>query len=375
MAGPAPTPAPQNYGQTGTTPAGTAPRVVGDNYQWTGNSTGGINYTYNGTPITNTQYQSGTGIDTGKLEAGQLSAWQNVHPDPGHTLPAETGPAAQPSAADLAAKATADYKAGILNSDMLQKGTALDNANTGISRYGAAGGDLDTGIQDLTDAWGSGQKAIDTKSTNNELSRMQGHQGILDMVGNGIQSGGVMLANKNAGDSSGSEALARAYGILGRQQESKVGNQYEQGANSIAAEQGQFDTQRAGQLRDFNTKKTDTINNIIDTAKNTLGVLNASLAGANIADRIDIQNEIQTVKDNAAKMLQTYDAKLQSGYDGVHAQGGDVNRQKANELNIAGTAAPNTFDYTTQAPTVQQGTGPSASPLPLFTLPKNKQTA
>lgn len=261
--------------------------------------------------------------------------------------------------------------AGLLNDFMTQKQGALDTAGNQTASGGAA---LGSSIQDLIALLSGGQRNIDANTVNNDLAKTQGTQSILDMVGNGVRSGGVMLNNKNAGDSSATEALANAYGLLGQQQLSKVGNQYEQGANKISADQFNQDQQASEGARHITENKASLINGIVSTAQNSLTMLNAALAGANLPDRIDIQKEIDTVKQNALQQLQQYDTQLSSGVAGITPISTNDALAKASQLAQAGTASPDTFNYSTTAPAQFQDSGPFSSSLPLFTLGK-KTTA
>src|SRR5882672_4329817 len=79
------------------------------------------------------------------------------------------------------------------------KGTTLGSIGSAIGQ-GAQG--YHSSILDYLDQRRQQQNQIDSEAIQNELDRQQGGQGILDMVGTGIRSGGVQLANANAGTSS-----------------------------------------------------------------------------------------------------------------------------------------------------------------------------
>lgn len=246
-------------------------------------------------------------------------------------------------------------------------GTARDAAaNTGIGLRGS--------ILDFLDSMRTGQQAIDSKASRNELAKMQGVQGVNAMVGRGIKSGGVQLANRNAGDSSAAQALATAYGDIGRQQLGDVGNQYEMGNEDIKLQQQTLDTQRASGARKIGDSKAQAINNIVAEARDKFAALDADAAGKSLPQRIAIDQEKEAVRREVLGMLQQYDQQLQSGLEGIKATDADTRRAEAQRLRAAGTSlGKDAFDFTTETPIELQGTGPFASELPLFSLRKNRQ--
>lgn len=257
--------------------------------------------------------------------------------------------------------------------------SAFDTQNQGIidsssAAAGNAGIGVKGSIQDLIDSLTVSQRGIDQQAVQNDLSKRQGTQGVLDMVGHGLQSGGVILANKNASDSSASQALANAYGQLGREQLSSVGNQYAQGQNAVQNSQANLDTQTAAGIRHIQDSKTQVVNGIVSAAQQQLGALNTAMAYASLPDRINIAQEMDKVRTDAAGQLQQYDALLNQGTAGIKPQDAQTNLTQANTLATAGVAPENSFEYTSQAPAQFQGTGPLPSSLPLFQL-NRKQTA
>lgn len=245
-----------------------------------------------------------------------------------------------------------------------QKGNIYGTANEAAANAGIG---LNSSILDLLTALKTGQSKIDSQAVQNELAKKQGTAGVLGMVGRGIKSGGVTLANKNASNSSASEALAKAYGDIGRRQLSSVGNQYAQGQDAVASAQADFETQRAGQVRHIGENKAQVVNNIVADARDKLAALDGQIAGANLPNRINIEQEKEAIRQAALQQLQQYDQVLSQGVAGINATSTDARRGKAAELANAGTAPENAFDYTTQTPVQFQDTGPFASGLPIFT--------
>lgn len=252
-----------------------------------------------------------------------------------------------------------------------QKNNIYTGANDAATNAGVG---INGSILDLVSGLKSGQQAIDNKAINNELAKRQGVAATYDMVGRGIRSGGVLLANKNASDSSAAEAVARAYGDMGRRQLSSVGQQYELGNRDVTQSQAAFDEQRAAGVRHIQDSKTQVVNQIVTDARNQLAALNAAMAYATVPDRIAIEQEKETIKNQVLGKLQQYDQQLTTAAGSVVPSSAENRRTQAGQLQVAGQAPADAFSYTTQAPAEFQNSGPFASQLPIFTLPK-KQTA
>lgn len=244
-----------------------------------------------------------------------------------------------------------------------------------LDRIGAEGTKYGSGIQDFVENLGAGQGKINAKSVQNELSKRQGSAGVLDMIGRGVRSGGVMLSNKNAASSSGADAIARAYADIGRREQTGVNNQFAQGNNAIAADQAALDLQRSQGVRHLGEDKTTVINGIVTDAQNALAALNQAAASASLPDRVDIEARKQEVRNQAMAKLQEYDQALTSGLANIHPSDVLENRAKAAALNTAGTAADNVFSFNTAVPQQLQDTGPFTSDLPLFTFNRKNQQA
>lgn len=269
------------------------------------------------------------------------------------------------AAAAAAAKATAQNDFNSARDQLLSSTTGAigDTARN----YGQ-------GILDYLSSAKTQQDRINNQSQQNELSKLTGTQGVLDMVGHGIKSGGVVLANKNAGTSSATDAIAQAYADIGRRQLSGVGNQYEMGKNGIAQSQTELDRVNADQIRKSGNDKTNAINAIVNSAADKISTLNAQAASAALPDRLDIESQKEQIRQQAMAALQQYDQQLSQGIASNGPSSGEANKAAAAKLAAAGTAPANAFSYSTETPAQFQNTGPFASELPIFTLPK-KQTA
>lgn len=228
-------------------------------------------------------------------------------------------------------------------------------------------------ILDFIESLRTGQRGIDERGIQNELAKRQGTASILDMVGRGVRQGGTMLAGKNAMDSSAAEGIARAYGDIGQRELSTIGNQYELENRNIGIEQEDFNTGRATGLRKFDEGKTQTVNNIVAEARNSLAALDAAMVEADVPTRVQIEQEKNRIKQEALTILSQYDQQLAQGAQGVQATGVDERRRTAADLANRGVASANPFEFNTQAPAAFAGTGPFASELPLFMLPRSRE--
>lgn len=239
-------------------------------------------------------------------------------------------------------------------------GSAQDAArNAGIGYKGS--------ILDFVDSLRTGQQQIDNRGINNELAKQRGTSSVLDMVGRGIRSGGVMLANRNASDSSAAGALSRAYGDIGRRNLSQVGNEYELENREIGLMQGNLDAQRASGMRKLSDSKEQIVGNIVQEARNALAQLDASMANASLPERIAIENEKEAIRQQVLGELSQFDQMLASETDNIRPMEGNARIAEATRLNTAGAAPSNMFNFDSEVPAQFQNTGPFASELPIFT--------
>lgn len=231
---------------------------------------------------------------------------------------------------------------------------------------------LHSSILDYLDSLRSGQSKINEAGTQNELAKKQGYNSVMDLVSHGLQSGGVMLANKNASSSSATEALARAYGDIGRRQANQVNNQYEQGQHQIGLQQQDLELQRSQGLRHLDESKQQAVSNIVLDARNKLAQLDAYAVDKSLPTRIAIDQEKAKIQQQVSGVLGQYDIELQQGAAGIQPNSPEDRRAAAFGMANAGVSATNPFDFTTVGPAQYQDTGPFASALPLFSQPRKK---
>lgn len=262
-----------------------------------------------------------------------------------------------------------------------QQQSLLDQLGANINQiYGSStdsarqsGLGLDTAIRQFGLQTRQAQDAINQKGVQNEASKRAGTADILSMVGRGIRSGGVTLANKNASSSSAADAIARAYGDIGQREQSKVNNQYALGQEDINSQQKAL-TDQESLYRDatYANNKEQIIGGIVQSAQGQLAELDNALRGASLPDRIAIENEKAKVRGLAQNELAKYDSLLASQLASAHANSQDENRAKATQLSQLGQAPAGQFEYNTEAPAQFQGQAPAGGNLPLFSLRKNQ---
>lgn len=312
---------------------------LGPNY---GSTQGGSNTAQN-TATTGNQYNGGSILNA---------------VNGGNTSTASTGGTSGTVTSAPSAAATTEY-----NNEKASTLAGINDLVTGnATDYGGS-------IQDYLDSRAQSQNSINNDAVQAELAREQGQQGILNMVSNGIKSGGVTLGNANAGSSSAADAIARAYSTLGRQQASSVGNQFAQANGKVQTEENNLLAGDTTEARHVTQSKTDTINNIVNSARQQLADLNYYASNSGVTDRVDIENQISQVKQQAIDALSTYDSQLASGTSKQPINTADQTRTAAQGLLTAGVAPENSYDYTTNVPTQLQGTGQFASSLPIFVSP------
>lgn len=252
-----------------------------------------------------------------------------------------------------------------------QKSNIFDTAYEAADA-GASG--LKTSILDFIDMYKSGQSKIDLAGVNNELAKRQGVAGVRGMVGRGIRSGGVVLANKNASDSSAAGAIARAYADIGGREMRGIGNQYETGNREIGLQQQDLEAQGNRFARNYEQEKVDTVNAITTEARNKLAALDAEMLDAELPDRIAINQEKAKIKAEALERLSKYDQLLRDKRSAIKAITPEERARQALEAQNAGRdLGEGAFDFTEQVPAQFQGGGPFASDLPIFTRPRTRQ--
>lgn len=217
-----------------------------------------------------------------------------------------------------------------------------------------------------------GQESLNERGIQNELSLAQGRRSILDMVGQGIRSGGVALAGRNATAGSALDQIAKAYGQYGNQQLSNVGNQYALNDRDLGLEQSNFNADIPISVGSIKARSQSDIASTVQEARNNLANLQAWAASQSLPVQLDAAAEAQRIQDEISALVGGFNTQLDTGIAGVQPLSIDARKQKAASLAQQGTAAANPFDFSTDMPIGFQDTGPAPGGLPIFTIPRKK---
>jgi len=285
--------------------------------------------------------------------------------------PVRTGPTAAQIAAQAAAQAEAARIGRLREGFNAQKSNVFQSASQAGD---TAARNYNSSILDYIDSLRSGQNKINSQATNNELAKVQGQSGVQGMVGRGIRSAGVTLANKpGASDSSAGEGVARAYGDIGRREMAKVGNQYELGNREVMSLQDDLNLTEASGARKIEESKHNVVGTIVEQARNSLAAIDAAMLDANIGERIELESEKQRIKNDTYGKLAQYDAMLNAERSKINPNSIEDRRAEATKLATAGyDLGAGQFDYQTEAPAQFQNTGGFSSQLPIFTYKRRE---
>lgn len=320
---------------------------------------------YSGSTFFNTA--TGT-VQAVNVQPDGTTTWSDIQPFQGEVQAART--TYDPYAAERAAQAAAEAQR------LQQAREQFSAGKTNIydsARSGAAGfvGSQRNNILDFIDSLKQKQTGIDRTRIKSELGKRRASQGIMGMVGRGIQSGGVMLSNRNASDSSAAGAIARAYQELGNRQQAEVNNQYAIEQQDINVDQQGLDTQRQSGMRRFGSEKDATVNSIVEQARSAFATLNEAAIGAGITERIAIEQEKETIRQQALSQLAELDSTL-SGANNVQAMGRSGILSETDKLARLGQGEASQYSFTTDAPTALQS-GASIGQLPIYTNRRNRE--
>lgn len=220
-------------------------------------------------------------------------------------------------------------------------------------------------ILDFLTSAREGQQDIDRGRVKAQLGKDRSSRGIMDMVGRGIRSGGVMLANRNAGDSSATGAIARAYGDLGNRQQAGVNNQFAMENDDFNVAQQRLGTKIESGKRSFEASKADAVDSIVSEARSAFASLNDAAMGAGISERIAIEQEKEAIRQQTLDRLAGLDTEL-SKVNQVSALDQEGIIGQAGALNRAGQGEGSQYSFTEQAPAQLQGTGAQLGQLPIY---------
>jgi hypothetical protein len=256
--------------------------------------------------------------------------------------------------APSSAPAEIDPYTQYLQSQQAQQNAASAKAQTDLQsqiRVALEGlqGNAGQSVQNLTDSYGlnnrnlvqstqAGQQAINTAAENNALNLRRSMAGIADTIRQGVKSGGVQLANMNAGDSGATEALSRAYARLGNQQTQSARNQAALTGNDIAQQQSTLDLQRQNGISDLQTYRKGQVDSISNDLYDQLKQLDASANANGTPNAVNFGIRDQFINDAIAK-LNAIDQQTTQGLSGVGAETPEQIATRAAALDVQGQGA------------------------------------
>lgn len=241
------------------------------------------------------------------------------------------------------------------------------DASSAANMYGR---NLNTNILDWIENTNYQQSQLDRRGARNESTRIQGSRNVQDMVGQGIRSGGAMLNQRNASDSSAAEGIAKAYSRLGSQGMNEVQNQYLNQQGDLTEAQAGLKLQTGQAKRKFDTDIDNAVDNIVRDSRQQLAILEAAQIDADMPTRIDIEVEKQAIKNATLKALAKYD-KMVAGASFTGATPDQLMAEGYGMAN-AGLAGDDALQFTAEAPQTQQGAG-LPTELPIFTYNRDRQ--
>lgn len=299
----------------------------------------------------------------GKFVSSNPSQDPTANPNPTRSTFDSSGNrvAAPDPFAQYGGRAAYDAQVGEINtgkSNALNSATASQDASLRSGR---------SSILDFIGGAQTKQQGIDQSRANAQFSLQEGKGDIMDMVGRGVRSGGVMLANKNAGSSGAAGQIARAYGELGNREARDVGNQFALENQGIDLQQNELNTGFDTQKRKIDEFKVGQAEEIAGTARNALAALEATRMGASLPQLFAIDQEVQSIKDATMAKLGELDSLLQTERSKINPAGQQQTMAKANEMRTAGTGGPQMFNFNTNAAQMQNA-GPSVAgaELPIY---------
>lgn len=220
-------------------------------------------------------------------------------------------------------------------------------------------------ILDFLDGLRQQEKSIDNAGIVAERSRLQGLDDVESSVQGGVRNANSLLAGRNAGGATVGTEIAKYLQGQGRQQASRVNNDYDIAQLDIANQQEALDVGRNSQLRGFEQDKQASINNIVDAAELGLAEINSAMANASLPDRISLQEEKNAILNRVTSQLSQFDQMLNQGASSVRSRGVDDRRAEAARQRDLGVGAYDDTAYDFE--TAQATPNNTQTDLPLFT--------
>lgn len=266
------------------------------------------------------------------------------------------------AAAQAAAQAEAQKRAQDLERFNIGKNNALQSATDSIGQWNR---DKAFDIEKWLSNYKLSTDKLNQSAINFEAGKKTSYGGINDMINQGIRSAGTMLAGRNASDSSAAAAIAQAYGDYGTSQAKGVEQQYRQDMQGLDFEAAALAENKRLYEQELQQSKAAQTDKIISDARNALASLNEAAVGAGLADRIDIEQTKEQIRQQATRELAGLDSKLSGGAAGIQRLNKPDTLSRANQQ-LQGGQLGKQYNFSTAAPIGQASSQVMSSQLPIY---------
>lgn len=246
----------------------------------------------------------------------------------------------------------------------IRKGSIIGE---GQSAFGDVYNSYDTQGRELANTIRLGQQGIDVGRQNTALNRMRSITDLVDNVRQGLQSGGVRLANMNALDSSGAEAMARAYSRFGTKQRGSIMNQAALKNEEFNRSQQNLDIQENEGVRRLGVFKQTETDRIGRSVLNQLRELDITAQGMGVGGRFQVEGEKQRVINEGVARLAEIDNYISQQRGAINPMDAEGIETEARRLNTLGALPANDFQYASSPGITQNQPLAPISQLPIFT--------
>jgi hypothetical protein len=333
-------------------------------FSWSPNGNGGANYYENGSPITNTQYGAGSGVNYGQLE-------QYLAGQPSQSASSSTGGGASMGYVPVL---NPNYSA--YNDYVNQMSNLIDQTQGNQTQQ--VNNNYNDSLLGLNNDYQTGQ---DNLKHSSDLVDQQQANSLRDLntnMQNSFQQAQNQLGNLGAGDSSAVDQYSYALNKSGNQNRANILQQSNNNRDNINLQQNALGRQHDQQLSSLNTWKSNALLNISSQyaqQRAQLEQLRAS-APAQYVQQLQQLNQgtmgqlAAVDQANQAQMAQLGDIAANSGYTGLDLSGTQLQPQAINVqpvasgLNFQAPINVNQLQSTSMTPSLQgsYGTAPVKKP-------------
>jgi hypothetical protein len=276
------------------------------------------------------QQGSITGVSSTPINSPQFAPAPSVAP-----------PAAAPTAAPInVGPSTAQINAGKARSAaaIAQGGFQNEARNAGQNaafEYGNKARDLATGIR-------TGQNAVNEGMATNALNLRRGMADVAEGVRTGLRNGGIMVASMNAGNSSATEAIARAMARRGNNQAADINNQSALELQGLQGDQAEINRQESEGMQSLRAWRDLQTRTISDNLWKNLQDLDFRTAEQGAGGAVDMGARDRIIAE-AQAALNEIDNTTNAALGAVNPYGQDQIQQRATEMEAAGIPTTNPF--------------------------------